>query len=390
MKKRFILFAVLILLMMCNCMALAQEATDITAECTITVSDRSRITRLIDRDYSTSMVTDRAKKIRIEITTPENQPATSLYLCFGKIPEHWSIEHEMDGEWVEAVQGDTNYLHAYAEFDASTHFRIVVSYGYADKLNLKELFVFSQGDCPDWVQRWEPTHEKADLLLLVAHPDDELIFFGGLIPTYAVQRNMNVVVAYMTAASTVRNSELLNGLWSMGVRNYPVVGPFGDGYSTSLSNGYEKWSKNKARKFVMGLLRQYKPDIMLTHDVAGEYGHGAHRVCADVAQYCAENSDNASICPDSAEQYGTWPLKKLYLHLYGDQPMRMDWNISLSSQNGRTGLEAAQQAYLHHVSQQGTEYVVTDEGETSSALFGLAYSLVGDDVLANDFFENIT
>lgn len=70
--------------------------------------------------------------------------------------------------------------------------------------------------------------------------------------------------------------------------------------------------------------------------------------------------------------------------------MRMDWNISLSSQNGRTGLEAAQQAYLHHVSQQGTEYVVTDEGETSSALFGLAYSLVGDDVLANDFFENIT
>lgn len=82
-------------------------------------------------------------------------------------------------------------------------------------------------------------------------------------------------------------------------------------------------------------------------------------------------------------------MKKLYLHLYGDQPMHMDWNVPLSSQNGRTGLEAAQQAYLYHETQQETEYVVTDEGETSCALFGLFYSSVGDDVLANDFFENI-
>lgn len=267
MKKHFLLFTVLILFMIYGSTALAHEATDITADCTITVSNHNRTACIIDRDYSTSMVTDRAKKIRIEITTPENQPASSLYLCFGKIPEQWSVEHKIEDEWVEVVQGDTSYLHAYAEFDASTQFRIVVSYGYADKLNLKELFVFSEGNTPDWVQRWEPTHEKADLLLLVAHPDDELIFFGGLIPTYAVECNMNVVVAYMTTANTTRNSELLNGLWSMGVKNYPVFGPLYDSYSSSLSKGYQQWPKNKARNFAMKLVRRYKPDVMLSHDI---------------------------------------------------------------------------------------------------------------------------
>ena len=67
--------------------------------------------------------------------------------------------------------------------------------------------VFSDGELPDWVQQWEPTPKKADLLLLVAHPDDELIFFGGTIPTYAVEKNMNVVVAYMSYSNTTRRSE---------------------------------------------------------------------------------------------------------------------------------------------------------------------------------------
>ena len=106
-------------------------------------------------------------------------------------------------------------MHVLLELDGQTHFRIVGDSGKESYLKINEVFVFGDGDLPDWVQRWEPTPEKADLLLLVAHPDDELIFFGGTIPTYAVERGMNVVVAYMSYSNTTRRSELLNGLWHL-------------------------------------------------------------------------------------------------------------------------------------------------------------------------------
>ena len=140
------------------------------------------------------------------------------------MPETWSVETETDGEWRTLLNGSRDYMHVLLELDGQTHFRIVGDSGKESYLKINEVFVFGDGDLPDWVQRWEPTPEKADLLLLVAHPDDELIFFGGTIPTYAVERGMNVVVAYMSYSNTTRRSELLNGLWHLGVRQYPVIG----------------------------------------------------------------------------------------------------------------------------------------------------------------------
>ena len=46
--------------------------------------------------------------------------------------------------------------------------------------------------------------DKAELMLLVAHPDDELLWFGGLLPTYAGQRGLKVQVVYAAAPSPFR------------------------------------------------------------------------------------------------------------------------------------------------------------------------------------------
>ena len=86
---------------------------------------------------------------------------------------------------------------------------------------------------------------------------------------------MNVVVAYMSYSNTTRRSELLNGLWHMGLRQYPVIGDFGDVYMRSLDDAYAHWTKRKSRAYITELIRQYKPDVMITHDINGEYGHGA-------------------------------------------------------------------------------------------------------------------
>jgi len=389
MKKTMVVWVLLaVLVCACMCNACAQEARDITAACNPT-SPGKYTTNLHDGTYTGYWSSREQRNPYVEFTTPEGEKAEYLYICFGDMPRAWAIEEEVDGKWKTLIEGSYDFHHVLLDLDGKTHFRLIDTSGRNTQFKINEVFVFTEGDLPDWVQRWEKTPEKADMLILSAHPDDELIFFGGTIPTYATERGMDVVVAYMTYSNTTRRSELLNGLWSMGVRQYPVIGSFYDTYTGKLEEAYKRWRKSDTRVFATELLRKYKPEVVVTHDVNGEYGHGAHRLCADIMQYCVPKAGDASYLPELAAQYGTWEVKKLYLHLYKENPITMDWNVPLVSMGGKTGLELAQAAYELHVTQQNTEFVVTDQGETSCAEFGLAYTTVGQDSVGGDFWENI-
>ena len=48
------------------------------------------------------------------------------------------------------------------------------------------------------------------------------------------------VVAYMTYANVARKSELLNGLWHMGLRTYPVIGNFGTAEASTEKIGRKR------------------------------------------------------------------------------------------------------------------------------------------------------
>ena len=377
----------LLLLLLPVCAA-AQEAKELTADCVIT-SGKVRTTSVHDNDYTTAWRSERVRRPYLEFQLPEGETAGWLYVCFAEMPQSWAVEEKIDGKWQVIADGSTDYIHALVKLNGQNHFRIVENSGITTRLKISEVFVLGAGDLPDWVQRWEPTVEKADLLVLATHPDDELIFFGGAIPTYAVEQKKNVVVAYMSYANAARRSELLNGLWHMGVRNYPVIGTFGDSYSTNMAEMYDRWGKEKVRKYVMGLIRRYKPEVMVTHDKGGEYGHGAHKVTSDASVYCVENAANASVLPALAKEYGTWTVKKLYLHMGEETAIHMDWNVPLTSMGGKTGEQLAQEAFLLHVTQQKTSYVVTDEGQTGNAKFSLVYTNVGPDTVGGDFFENV-
>lgn len=392
MKKWLI--ALLTLLALSLSVAFAAEANDITEDCKFKVCSSGRkYTLMTDKKYTSYWESNKIKTPWIAIAAPEGKPIAGLYVCFGNMPESWEIQTSDDGkDWFTAVPGDTRFLHAYVALpQPAQHVRLAVTSEKKTALRINDLFVLSEGDLPDWVQVWQPTEEKADILFLSTHPDDELIFFGGAIPTYAVEQQRKVVVAYFTRSNTTRSSELLNGLWHMGVRTYPVIGNFKDSYAKNLKAAYKSaGGKGKVNEWIVGLYRQYKPEVVVTQDTNGEYGHKQHMMIADAAQNCIALAANEDEFTASTIAYGTWQVKKLYLHLYPENQITFDWTVPLKSMNGATGIELAEEAYTLHKTQASSGMSVTETGtKYDNRVFGLAFTTVGEDVRKDDFLENI-
>lgn len=387
--------------------AFADEAADLSADCKIkSDSNAYKITRLIDRDYSTYWQSGERRNPYLIITSPT--PMYGVYICFREMPTSYELQYKDGDDWVTFAQGDTRFHHVYYDVDGVNEIRIYSTQSGKHHLRISEAFMLGQGDTPAWVQRWQEPVEKADLMLLVAHPDDDLIFFAGAIPTYAVEMNKRVVIAYLSYCDKVRRSETLNALWSMGVQNYPVFGPFPDKYSRSLNEAYKEAAnsgvntgKKKVHEWVTGLFRQYKPEVVLSQDIDGEYGHGQHRMISDASIQCYDLAADPNSFPESAEEYGTWEVKKLYLHLYGDESVQLHfpWDVPLESQHGKTGMQAAEEALVYHVSQTDQVYTVGKKrvplsveefgGYYDNTVFGLYATRVGPDVEKNDFLENV-
>ena len=410
MKKRMIpavLLAAAVLLLAGT--ALAAEAPDLTGACAF---------RLCSTKWNESLMTDgkytsywESNKIRNPwISISSETPMHGLYLCWRQMPESYEIQvlrenaessEEKKEDWVTLAEGETRFQHSFYALNGEKAVRVFAAGKKSQKIGFNEVFVFGEGEIPDWVQRWEPTEEKADILFFSAHPDDELIFLGGAIPTYAAEKGKRVVVAYLSWSNTTRRSEALNGLWALGVRHYPEFGGFRDAYSKSAKDAYGKLGKDKVLKWVTELYRRHQPEVVVTHDLNGEYGHGQHKMMADAAIQGYELAANPEKYPESAATWGTWQVRKLYVHLYGDETnqTRFDWNVPLESLGGKTGIEAASEAYALHKTQEGAEVKINKKwqklsvettGEAySNTTFGLYASEVGPDETHTDFLENI-
>ena len=272
---------------------------------------------------------------------------------------------------------------------------------------LCEIHAFTAGQTPDWVQKWMPPAEgEADLVLFSTHGDDEQLFFAGMLPYYSQEMGYNVQVVYMTGHRNMgmrRSHEMLDGLWAVGVRNYPVFGPFGDYNTRSMAEAYQKYrdkgiSQEDILAFVVENVRRFRPKVAVGHDLLGEYGHGMHMVYADLLCKASEISMDPEEFPESAETYGVWDIPKTYLHLYAENPVWMNWDIPLESFGSMTAYEVTRfLGFPCHVSQQiyySSYFAGKDTAgaitENSPCEFGLYRSIVGADQEKRDFFENVT
>lgn len=392
----------LLLAMVLPASAEGECASDISAECTVSITPWAKTRKLFDGDTEQAIYLP--EKTQITLEHPDG--IGSLYLIFNIEYGAYTVTDLDSG--TQGTFGTNCFLHEFADlegFFGKAPTAITVSFDSGDLL-LNEISVFSPGEVPAYVQKWEwPEDERADLILFSTHCDDEQLFFGGVLPYYAGQLDYRVQVVYLTNhrnLDTVRAHEGLDGLWNVGVRRYPVFGTFGDYYCRTREKAYEMFAENGVTEreltaFVVEQLRRFRPLVALGHDVNGEYGHGQHMAYADALIAASEVSAHPGSFPESAETYGLWDVPKVYLHLYELNQIWVDWDRPLDRFDGMTAYQVTKEiGYPSHKSQvEGFAWYMTDYDRAADieyynpCIYGLYRSTVGPDVNRNDFFEHL-
>lgn len=411
--NKMIAAAMSLCLLLCLLPAASAEETaaDITASTAVTATGYDSTGFLTDGDIKSY----RSSSGNATITLKNTAGMAGIYLLFDLEYGAYTVTDNASGKTFTA--GENRMLHEYIDLTAAfgtAPTSVTLTFGNG-KVRLSELYAFSSGTLPDFVQVWDaPLDGGADLLLFTTHGDDDQLFFAGMLPLYAAEKGLRVQTVYLTDhrsgpyATNSRTHEILNGLWSVGVTAYPVMGEFPDIYYEDMAQCYSEFeklgtTKEDLQRFMTEQIRRFKPLVAVGHDINGEYGHAMHMVYTDVLIDVLDRTDDAAFFPESAEKYGTWEIPKVYLHLYEENQITIDYDQPLISFDGMTAFEVSQKlGYPCHESQQWTWFTGWINGKQNEITkasqiekynpceFGLYHSTVGEDVQKNDFFENIT
>lgn len=365
---------------------------------------------------------------RATYTTAEEQNRISvscengiygIYIEFDRIPQEWVIYDKATSK--EYICGREAFLHEYVDLAELMDKRPqAIELSFTKGTVIADVYVIESEDLPSYVQVWQTPHEEADLLLVSSHSDDEQLFFAGVLPLYAGEKQLNVQVAYVVQhfeangiEDHVRGHEQLDGLWTVGVRNYPFISTFPDLYAesknpdTAFQQSISVFENAGVTyedivSYLTGCIRKCRPQVVVSHDFGGEYGHGTHVVCARALQEAIELSKDENCFPNTSGEYGVWTVSKAYSHLYPENPIYMDYDTPLDYWNGKTAFEVSKEGFACHKSQHWTWFYGWMYGKTGKEIkkaseikkyspceYGLYYTNVGLDVCGGDFMENI-
>lgn len=379
MRKKWAIFTVIctVVLMTFVCSAAAEPAVVLSPE--ITVSGGGESWMFSDNNRTTKRAFANGGSLTIK--SGNSDKISSLYLIWdAPAPEHCTVTAQ--GLAPIRTQG---FLHEWINLAGTSGDTVTLT--WEGSATLCDVVALGGSDLPDWVQLWRPAEGDCGMLVLPTHADDEHLFLGGAL-TAGTTIGAEVQVAYMVNhnGEYYRPHELLNGLWAVGVNRYPVIPDFPDIYSDSLEHAETVYDAQEILDYQISLIDRFHPQIIIGHDLNGEYGHGAHMLNAHMLIQAVER---AAAMPDG------WDTPKLYLHLYEESPLVLDLDTPLTALDapresliGLTSFEALQRGFAAHKSQQ-TYFSVEESGPYDCRKFGLYRSTVGTDT-DNDLFEHIT
>lgn len=285
------------------------------------------------------------------------------------------------------------------------------------------------------------------MLVVCAHPDDEGIFFGGVLPYYAKVMKVPTVLLAMTSGggdpsgNPLRENELRNACWTYGLRYEPMFARFRDipsqnpslisnPYTNTIDLTWDCWAdwvqredgstveagKLRAANYIAEKIRRLRPDIVVTHDLNGEYGHDNHKATARATTNAFTIAADPTATATNLIGLPPWQVKKLYVHLYPtNQMFHRYWEIPTEALTNKSARQVADAGLLSHVSQSAQGPRVASSvyrlgevyDEYPSEWWGLYASTVGPDpvltqstnifgytitngVAAGSFLQNIT
>ena len=364
----------------------AEEPAHITGRCTLSIPD------VLDDNRIRTRWTPNDSVPSLTIGIPENAGAGLLTLEWYVPPRRFTLRFfDRGGSLVSEETRETGFRLDSVELNDRIASVCLIPEGRRCSLSTVRVYA---ADYPAFaVQRWQPLPDKVDLMLFSAHEDDEELFFGGIIPYYA-SAGKTVAVVYLTNDGRERYHEALDGLWTMGLKYHPVFVGWNNGTSemhhrVDLALGL--WKRDNCSDpalYLARLIRQYRPDVVVTHDFNGEYGNIQHRLTARLLPEAVRLAADSSC--DTDGELSPWEVKKLYFHLYEKRQLFFDWSRPLNpEQPVFTPWFLAAEAFDKHVSRQDYFSMETYGDLYDNRCFGLFSSTVGEDTGLNDFFENI-
>jgi len=179
------------------------------------------------------------------------------------------------------------------------------------------------------VRRGSDDRFKADLLLVIAHPDDETGDIGGYLARAIFDQHRRVAVVCTTrgdgggdsvsnnrgaALGAKREIEARQAFTYLGISDVWFVGApdTGGGVLSSL----ERWNHGLVLGEVVRIMRLTRPEVVLTwlpDYVAGE-NHGDHQASSVIATEAFDLAGDPTAFPEqiTAEGLGSWQPQKIY------------------------------------------------------------------------------
>ena len=122
---------------------------------------------------------------QLTIIAPEGKTIGDVVIHWRAFPLAVTIQKpDGNGGWEDVASYEGKHYEQYYPVDGLSEIRIIHRDHPKENLRILELTVVTPGELPEHVHVWEDPAEKVDLMLLHGHPDDELLWFGGLLPYY--------------------------------------------------------------------------------------------------------------------------------------------------------------------------------------------------------------
>jgi N-acetyl-1-D-myo-inositol-2-amino-2-deoxy-alpha-D-glucopyranoside deacetylase/mycothiol S-conjugate amidase len=170
------------------------------------------------------------------------------------------------------------------------------------------------------------------LLAVHAHPDDECISTGGVLARYAAEGVRTVLVTCTDGAvgeisdpslaspenlAEVRSRELDEALRILSVGRSVRLGYRDSGMAGTEDNNnpaaFQQADLEEAIRRVVRVVREERPQVVVTYDERGGYGHPDHIRAHDVAVAAFSRSGDAGLYP---EEGPAWAPSKLYYAVF--------------------------------------------------------------------------